>query len=407
MARAIGSLLLVGRQGTSAPAAYICWLGRISKALLAPTTRKFRPRISSQHSAARLIVTALLSVPTTIHQSEMTLVSNMAGKTCAFNSATALWRVFMPFNLGVSGLHVTRIFVPSLVANAPQQQIRAASGSWWNSGKAGTWGSNTARTVPSPRSFRDPLDDLAKNLAPNGAFSRNPGRFENKDRPGPRVKTKLARLPRDAEIMQPYVHVLETQEVGSEERPSEPRSVKALLAAMDLKTHSLQVVQIPEPGTRGNPICRIVNKKEELLKQKLLKEREKQQKVATREKILELNWALAPHDVEHKMKHLQSFLAKGYRVLVVLLKKRGSKAPVKEKQANALVDRLMEAVAEVPGSQEWKKREGKMLATLKIFFQGKAQEKAEQDGQEQVSKKQKKMMKALQRSEADAEESDA
>lgn len=332
----------------------------------------------------------------------------MAGNICAFNSATALRRVFMPFKLGASGLHVTRIFVPSLVATTPQQQIRAASSSYWSSGPPKTFGNNTTRTAPLPSSYHNSVDRLTRSLPPNGA---NPRKFErgevenrNMNKPGPRVKTKLARLPRDAEIMEPHVRVLSEQEDDGESQPSEIRRVKEVLAELDLKTQSLQVTFMPEPGTGGLPICRIVNKKEEFLKQKLEKEQEKKQKAASKEKQMELNWALAPHDLEHKMKQMQKFLAKGYRVQVLLLKKRGAKVLAKAKEANALIDKIVEATAEVPGSKEWKSREGNLLATMKIFLQGKAQETTEQAVQERGSKKSKKM---LQSSEADAEVSSA
>lgn len=197
---------------------------------------------------------------------------------------------------------------------------------------------------------------------------------EDENRPGPRVKSKLGRLPRDDEITWPYVFVKMPSEDGHEPL-SGPRPVKEVLAELDLRKCSLQAVVMPQPDNEDAPrwpICKIVNKKEELARAKAQKERKKQ--AVVKEKELELNWVLAPHDLEHKLKTLQKFLAKGYKVQVLLLKKRSSKARIADKDAKALLERIEAAVEEVTGSKEWKKREGQVLGSLRLFLQGSAQE---------------------------------
>lgn len=203
-----------------------------------------------------------------------------------------------------------------------------------------------------------------------------------------RVAVKLGRLPRDDEIREQYVHMVEgTDEYG---RPilSDARRTKDILAKLDSTTYSLQVVkvQMPEGEEVDWPVCKVINKREELQKQKREKEKKKTATVL-KEKTLELNWALAPHDQEHKLRQMQKFLAKGFRVQVCLMKKQNGKARATVKDAQALVDRIVESALEVKGTQEWKKREGALLQTLKINFQGKAQEKVEDEGREGAKEK--------------------
>lgn len=294
----------------------------------------------------------------------------MSSKKCVFNPATALRRVFMPTNLENSdSLHLTRIFVPALLA--PLQQARA----YWA-------GRNTGQTQEGPRTgsfFDRDTSSSASNFRARGGRQPPPFRYgaaeeEDENKPGPRVKSKLGRLPRDDEITWPYVFVKTLSDDGHE-RLAGPRPVKEVLAELDLKKCSLQAVVMPRPDDEEAPrwpICKIVNKKEELTRAKELKERKKQ--TVVKEKELELNWALAPHDLEHKLKTLQKFLAKGYKVQVLLLKKRSSKARIADKDAKVLLERIETAVAEVTDSKEWKKREGQVLGSLRLFLQGKAQE---------------------------------
>lgn len=204
----------------------------------------------------------------------------------------------------------------------------------------------------------------------------------NLDKPGPRVKTKLARLPRDDEIREKYVHLLQMQPDGVEELTG-PRVVKEILATLDRKVESLEVQSLPDrksPEASKWPVAKIVNKKEELARKQKEKEQQKKQAATNKEKELEFNWALAPHDVEHKLRTLKKFLAKGYKVQLLMLKKAGKKgARATQKEAEALLDKVVEAIAEVPGSKEWKGREGPLLGSMRIFIQGKLQETEKED----------------------------
>lgn len=217
------------------------------------------------------------------------------------------------------------------------------------------------------------------------------------NKPGPRVTTKLARLPRDDEIRAPYVFLKEKDADGNEQpgdQPGELRSLRQLLAKLDRKVESLQVVVDSDPNNSNAPkwpIAVIVNKKEELARKEKEKQRQKQSAAATKEKELEVYWAMAPHDVDHKLRTLQKFLAKGIRVLLSLSKKRGKGVKVaSKKEAEELLEKLNEVVAAVPGSTEWKRREGQILGNMKIHLQGQRQAGEEKEVSQTKASKAKK-----------------
>lgn len=201
-------------------------------------------------------------------------------------------------------------------------------------------------------------------------------RRPTKNAPAPRVAAKLGRLPRDDEIRLPFVFLKEISDDGVE-RLSEPLRVRDLRQQIDTKTHSLQIIHMPDPEDPDAmqwPVAVIINKKEELQRQQYEKEQRKKQAATNKEKELEINWSMTLHDLDHKIKNMQRFLAKGYKVQVIFQKKRKAKVQPTDKDAQALVDRVVEGTHEVTGSKEWKGREGKLLATLKLFLQGKAQD---------------------------------
>ncbi|POS80502.1 hypothetical protein DHEL01_v201101 [Diaporthe helianthi] len=317
----------------------------------------------------------------------------MPNSQCVFNPATALRRVFMPSNVGSAhSLHLTRIFVPALLALRPQARAY--------------WAGRDHGTTPNPSRHSSIFDrdSYAPRQPPTSAQSlmeRRVARQKQKkaeDEPAARVKVKLGRMPRDEEITWPFVHVKMPQANGHFSI-SNPQRVKDVLAQMDRKTTYLEVVVLPksedekkdekkdedededEDGDKDEyeeslrwPLCRIVNKLEELARQKNLKKQRR--KTTVKEKEVELNWTLAPHDLDHKLKTLQKFLGKGYRVQVLLQKKTRGKATAKKDDAKGILERVSKAVGEVKGAKEWKGREGEILGEYKIFLQGKIQEEA-------------------------------
>lgn len=157
---------------------------------------------------------------------------------------------------------------------------------------------------------------------------------------------------------------------------SEPRRLEDALAALP-KDHCLDMVGPPPeqpppiPGVRQQPpaaVCRVVNMVAEKI---MIEAAEKEAKrMAQQTKTLELGWAIAPHDLGHRMKRLHEFLGKGLRVEVMLARKRGSRR-VEADEAQELVDRIRKIANEIPGVQEYKKMSGDPPAMVTMFFQGK------------------------------------
>lgn len=295
----------------------------------------------------------------------------MPSSQCVFNPAVALRRVFIPSNYGSShSLHLTRIFVPALLALPTQARA------YWAGRDNGS-----SKAPPRAISAIFDRDSYARTPRPTAASSLNARRtarpqqkkVADPDAPGPRVGVKLGRMPRDNEIDWPYVYV----KTPGVEGLDTPRPIKEVLAELDPKTTYLEAVTVPKADDRSSPrwpVCRIVNKKEELAKMKDLKERKK--KGAVKEKELELNWTLAPHDLDHKLKTLQKFLSKGYKVQLLLQKKARAKVTANQEDAKTLIEKVTKAVEEVKGAKEWKGREGQVLGRYMIFLQGKVQDEA-------------------------------
>lgn len=309
----------------------------------------------------------------------------MSGPKCAFNTAAALRRVFIPSNLGTSEyLHVTRIFVPALLASS-LYQARAAS-----------WASPS---VSRPGFNYNGRSQNTNNTGGAAAAVRRVGEPK-------RVQVKLARLPRNDEIRDHFVYLVEGKDSYGRPILSSPRQTKAVLADLDLEESSLQVitpsnVSEEELASLQWPVCQIINKRAELEKAK--KEKNNKKASTLKEKTLELNWALSPHDLDHKIRTMQKFLASGYRVEVVLMRKQGGKARANAKDAQALLDRVVASADEVAGTTEWKKREGTLLNTMKINFQGKAQGNAQKKEPEKKNRD-KRREKALEEAEKKKED---
>lgn len=229
--------------------------------------------------------------------------------------------------------------------------------------------------------------------------------FSSDRRRGSGPKLAQGRLPRDEEIRHRYVQVRD----DATGKLSPPMLTASVLAELDRRQHSLVVLAMPgrqgRPsgaaarskdgeekeegeeeggggggggGARGGgggasqyPICRIVDRKAELAAEQQ-KVREVRRKVV-QTKELELNWAIAAHDLQHRLRQLRTFLSKGMKVEIMLLnksQKRGKKKVASRDEAEETMRLVKEAAAEVPGAKEMRPSEGKMLGTLRIFVEG-------------------------------------
>ena len=83
-------------------------------------------------------------------------------------------------------------------------------------------------------------------------------------------------------------------------------------------------------------------------------------------KIIELNWAIAPRDLQQKLEKMETFLMEGRRVEVVLAsRKRQRQADVEE--CKEVLKRVKKAADRVPGTKE-DLREGKIGEKMKLSY---------------------------------------
>ncbi|KYG45160.1 hypothetical protein M433DRAFT_34797, partial [Acidomyces richmondensis BFW] len=164
---------------------------------------------------------------------------------------------------------------------------------------------------------------------------------------------------------------------------SEPRKRVDVLRALDRRTQRLvQVSADDEPGNRGGQhhqqqhvtapvVCKIVDKRVQYQQERERKRQKKQEQAGTGSgKTIELNWAIDPNDLGHRLERLAEFLGDGRRVEVVLAaKKKGRKATMGE--CEALVKRVMETMERVKGAKELKPLEGQLGGFATWVLQGK------------------------------------
>ena len=236
---------------------------------------------------------------------------------CAFNSAVALRRVFINNALATqrSGqLVLPRVLLPSLAEPQPRR----------------------AFTIQSP------------------LFS--------KEQPG--------RLIRDLHIKSPFVHVRDP-ETGQLSGPTSPQDI---LRTLNTKEFSLVVVADPEtqnfgPNGPKYPICNIVDRKAERENrhQAVLAERHKKEV----DKEIEINWGIAEHDLQLKMRRLRQFLDKGYKVQLTLMRKmkRGKKLATID-ECKVLLNTVEEAINQLPGVKDAKPRDGQVGRIWRATLQG-------------------------------------
>ncbi|KAH8811920.1 hypothetical protein F5884DRAFT_295015 [Xylogone sp. PMI_703] len=171
----------------------------------------------------------------------------------------------------------------------------------------------------------------------------------------------MKRLPRDDEIKSRTVRV-----VGEDGKLKEPQQTLEVLNSLNRTLESLVIV---DPGTDGSiPICKIINKKAE---REAVKAKKAVKNPGAVVKTIELNWAIDANDLGHRLKKMKEFLGKGNKVELILASKRkGRKASPEE--ADMVLQKIREAIAEVDGAKESKAMEGKVLGHATLFIQGKA-----------------------------------
>lgn len=167
--------------------------------------------------------------------------------------------------------------------------------------------------------------------------------------------------PIDEQIRAPYVQL-----VNAEGGLDPPIRLKDALASFERPGNFLQQVA---PGAPGEPpICKAINRREKYQHDRT-KAKDAQARKRAEPKVLELNWAIDPHDMSHRMKQLKKFLAAGQRVDFVLKRKKGKRVPT-EDEIKRVMDGVMAGIEEADGTQI-KPMEGEPGKQVLIFVRPK------------------------------------
>ncbi|KAK3308690.1 uncharacterized protein B0T15DRAFT_525028 [Chaetomium strumarium] len=245
----------------------------------------------------------------------------MRTSQCLFNSANALRNVFIGNAI-------------ALDAQAPGELQRLL--------------------LPSVRPFFQPS---CYSPSPRRSFSTHHVAQLRWSRPAPGsgdAKPATDRSMRDYDILYPWIQL--RQEDGS---LTQPKRTTNVLKKLNMESQTLILLAAPrtDDSSKGPqyPICRIADRKVEQEKEDANKK--KGPKLVSKE--LELNWAIAPHDLQIRMAQLKKFLSKGYQVQVrMLTPKKRNKRKATLDEAKEVFRIVKETVAEVPRAKETKGMEG-------------------------------------------------
>ncbi|KEF53588.1 uncharacterized protein A1O9_10563 [Exophiala aquamarina CBS 119918] len=162
--------------------------------------------------------------------------------------------------------------------------------------------------------------------------------------------------------MDEAIDTLEVQ-IKTEQGLSEPRSLWQVMRSINRST--THVVQITKPGEREIAVVKIMDRRD-MIKSIANREEATRKAAATakskKPKQLELNWAIAPNDLQMKLNQMESFLQQGKKVEIMLAAKRHQrKATVDE--ANAVMKAVRDRI-EAAGAKESKPMEGRLLGQV-------------------------------------------
>ncbi|KAL8785089.1 MAG: hypothetical protein Q9213_003594 [Squamulea squamosa] len=204
---------------------------------------------------------------------------------------------------------------------------------------------------------------------------------------GARNRGLTAAAPDDGLIRDEGIRASEIQIVGPNNSLRPPTKLRDSLASIDRSTQFLMQVgekvhprfadtRGPGEGQRDDrpkiPVCKIVDKRSHEQAQIERAKRNKTAFISTKE--VELNWNIAPHDLDHRLKRMKEFLSDGKRVEVVFGKKRKGwmqRKEVTDGKAQELLTMIRDQVSTIEGGKEWKIMEGQEGGELRMFFEAK------------------------------------
>ncbi|PGH11286.1 hypothetical protein AJ80_07185 [Polytolypa hystricis UAMH7299] len=125
------------------------------------------------------------------------------------------------------------------------------------------------------------------------------------------------------------------------------------------------LVQVAPESPERPAVCKLMGRREA---REMEKQKSKQIKPDVTKKI-ELNWGIADHDLNHRLKQMENFLQKGKKVEMVMLRKSRKAIPTAP-QAQKLVETVKSRLEEI-GAVESKPMDGKLLGLLTLFLEKK------------------------------------
>ena len=179
----------------------------------------------------------------------------------------------------------------------------------------------------------------------------------------------LAPTPSDGPLLDENINAHEVIVIGADNKLQAAVPRASVLRTLDRKKYFLK--QVSQASDSGIPLCKIVERKAVFFAQQA--KLKKARNVQTATKQLELSWAIAPADLEHRVNKMEEFLAQGRRVEVILgVKKKGRGGVATRGEAEALVQRIRARIQGVQGAKEWKEAEGAVGERMMLFFVGAA-----------------------------------
>jgi translation initiation factor IF-3 len=171
-------------------------------------------------------------------------------------------------------------------------------------------------------------------------------RDDASDKPPKTTVDQFPDVNRDYAIMAQYVRI---PNPGGGLSP--PESLRSAMSRVRRGTEHL--VQISRVDEDGMAICRIMTIAD-LVKQKRDKARvQKEHKKSLKQsapKQIELNWAIGPNDLEHKLTQLKGFIEDGKKVEVVLANKKRQRQATPE-EGREVLKKVKAKLAEADGRE--------------------------------------------------------
>jgi len=277
---------------------------------------------------------------------------------------TALYGVFVQPAVSQLGFHNTRPILGLVALQSPSRR-------WKTTQKQRLASSDPIDTKPTAEVETPKKRNYKDRVAERETFEFRFGNRRQRITPLPQIKGQPERQPQDTEIKARYISLVDRD--GN----FHPRvnTNEVLLSLNTADEHLIQVVDANAKDPHSIPTCRVFTKEK-------LRERARQAAEAEKErsrtqksgKLVEMNWAIAPGDLDIKARQICAFLEEGRKVDVTIApKRRGRKATPDEMKA--LMSRLRDEIQQVDGAKEMLEPEGKMGGIMTMKFSGSIQKR--------------------------------